>query len=310
MKLFDLHCDTATCLLSEKQGLYKNSFHISISKAQYLKNYAQVMAVWSHNKLTDAEAYERFFEVVKNLENEISNYSSFVGLAKDSTDMELLLCQEKYPLILAVEDARILENDITRLDILYNYGVRVLTLNWCGTTCIGGAHDTSIGLTDFGTQVVKKSFDLGIIPDISHSSFLGAEMVLDLAEQYEKPIIASHSDSYYVNQHTRNLRDVDFLKIMRLNGLVGINLCPSHLTHNNLANIKDIMLHIEHYLSLGGMNCLAMGADLDGTDLPNDFNDVSDIFKIVEEMQRINYSDDLINKIVFDNAHNFFVKNI
>ena len=310
MKLFDLHCDTATRLLNEKQGLYENDFHVSISKSKYLENYAQLMAIWSHYKLSDSEAYSTFFKVVENLEKEVEINKNFVGLAKSSNDISLLLSQGKSPLILAVEDARILENDISRLDILHQLGVRALTLNWAGITCIGGAHDTSVGLTDFGTDVVKKCFEIGIIPDISHSSFEGASMALDLAEQHQKPIIASHSDSYSVNAHTRNLRDEDFLRIKNLGGLVGINLCTSHLSSKENVDINDIMKHIEHYLSLGGENSIAMGCDLDGTDLPTGFSGVSDIYKIAEEMQKRNYCDSLINKILFENAHNFFIKNI
>ena len=310
MKLFDLHCDTATRLLNEKQGLYENYFHVSISKSKYLENYAQLMAIWSHYKLSDSEAYSTFFKMVENLEKEVEINKDFVGLAKSSNDISLLLSQGKSPLILAVEDARILENDISRLDILHRLGVRALTLNWAGITCIGGAHDTSVGLTDFGTDVVKKCFEIGIIPDISHSSFEGASMALDLAEQHQKPIIASHSDSYSVNAHTRNLRDEDFLRIKNLGGLVGINLCTSHLSSKENVDINDIMKHIEHYLSLGGENCIAMGCDLDGTDLPTGFSGVSDIYKIAEEMKKQNYCDSLINKILFENAHNFFIKNI
>ena len=135
-------------------------------------------------------------------------------------------------------------------------------------------------------------------------------MALDIAERYQKPIIASHSDSYSVNAHTRNLRDEDFLRIKNLGGLVGINLCTSHLSSKENVDINDIMKHIEHYLSLGGENSIAMGCDLDGTDLPTGFSGVSDIYKISDEMKKRNYCDSLINKILFENAHNFFIKNI
>ncbi len=310
MKLFDLHCDTSTRLLSEKQGLLDNSFHISINKAKYLKKYAQVMAIWSHHKLTDAEAYERFFEVVSNLENETKLNSEHVGIAKSSNDIYLLFEQGKIPLILSVEDARILENDLGRLDILYNLGVRTLTLNWYGLTCIGGAHDTDTGLSKFGESVVRRCFEIGIIPDISHSSFKGAEMTLDIAEVFKKPVIASHSDAYAINPHTRNLRDCDFKRIKELGGIVGINLCPSHLSSNGDPKIADIIRHIDHYLSLGGENTIAMGGDLDGTNLPNNFKDISDIHKIATEMHRLNYSSELIDKIMFKNAQEFFSKSI
>ena len=310
MKLFDLHCDTSTRLLSEKQSLYDNNLHISLKRTESFEQYAQVMAVWTNYKLTDDEGYSRFFEVETNLRNEVEINKSRAKLVSTSDELLSSANEGKTLVILAVEDARILNNDILRLTTLRNHGVRLLTLNWYGETCIGGGHDTNKGLTEFGVSVVKSCFDLGIIPDISHCSFKGAEMTLELAQRYNNPIVASHSDSYSVNQHTRNLKDEHFLELLKLGGLVGINLCPSHLASADSANISDVIRHIEHYLSLGGKNILAMGTDLDGTDLPDGFFGIQDIHKIADEMQRLNYSDELINKIMYKNAFEFFKRNI
>lgn len=310
MKLFDLHCDTATRLLDESQGLYDNNLHVSIRRAEYLEKYAQVMAVWTNYKLSDEEGYNKFFEVLANLKNEVAINNDKVALISSSEEFSCCVQNNKSPLILSVEDARILANDLSRLDVLHSNGVRLITLNWYGETCIGGAHDTNSGLTDFGIKVVKKCFDLGIVPDISHSSFAGAKMTLDLAKEYGKPVIASHSDSYTVNGHTRNLQDSDFKTIIKLSGLVGINLCPSHLSAEDSVNVCDVIKHMEHYLSLGGENNISMGCDLDGTNLPNGFFGVEDIYKIAEEMRRLSYSDDLINKIMYKNAFDFFKRNL
>lgn len=306
MRLFDLHCDTATRLLSEKQGLCNNTFHISLKRAEYLTQYAQVMAVWTDSRLSDSEGYARFFEVLENLRQEISANESKVCLADTFDDVIGGVNGGLIPLILAVEDARILENDIQRLDTLKACGVKILTLNWYGDTCIGGAHNTHHGLTDFGKRVLERCFDIGIIPDISHCSFKGAQEVLDMAALRSAPVIASHSDSFSVNPHTRNLRDEHFICITHLGGLVGLNLCPDHLSSNGDADISSIMKHAEHYLSLGGENVLAIGADLDGTDLPTDFFGIEDMYKIANEMQRLNYSTELTDKILFKNAFDFF----
>lgn len=310
MKLFDLHCDTATRLLAENQGLYDNGFHVSLKKSAYLSRYAQVMAIWTDKRLTDSEGYERFFEVIKNLENEAHINKNSVKIIKNAYELNDSITLGITPLIVSVEDARILENDIERLTVLYQSGVRALTLNWYGTTCIGGAHDNDIGLTDFGKQVVEECFRLGIVPDVSHCSFKGTSDALEIAQVHSKPLIASHSDSYSVNPHTRNLQDNDFITISKLGGLVGINLCPSHLNLNGSAKLCDIIRHIEHYMSLGGENTVAMGCDLDGTNLPNGFQGIQDIYKIENELQKLNYSNDLTDKIFYKNAFNFFTNNI
>ena len=310
MNLFDLHCDTATGLYFRKQDLYNNELHISLKNAEYLKSYAQVMAVWTLRSLSDAEGYARFFEVANYLQSQIDIYGDKVALIRNADELLNASKCQKVPMILSVEDARILENDISRLNAIYNYGVRLLTLNWYGDTCIGGAHNTHNGLSKFGIDVVNTCFDIGIIPDISHSSFEGAETVLNIAREREKPVVASHSDSYSVNAHTRNLRDNDFLVIKKLGGIVGINLCPEHLSSNKDAALCDIIKHIEYYLSLGGENTVAIGGDLDGTDLPNGFSGISDIYKIANELQRLNYSDELIEKITYKNAFEFFKNNL
>lgn len=310
MKLFDLHCDTATRLLDERAGLYNNSLHISLQRSEYLSNYAQIMAVWTNRKLSDNDGFDKFFEVVKNLKNEVLINQKNCVLVENAVQLSDAWNNGLRALILAVEDARILANDISRLDMLHDCGVKILTLNWSGDSCIGGAHNTHNGLTDFGVEVVKKCFELGIIPDISHCSFEGAEMTVELAKKYSKPIIASHSNSYSVTPHTRNLRDAEALEISRLSGIIGVNLCPEHLSSNESVNVADIMRHIEHYLTLGLENNLAMGGDLDGTNLPAGFDGIEDIYKIANDMQRLNYSTELTEKILYKNSLDFFKNNL
>lgn len=310
MKYFDLHCDTALRMLHEKKELLENSFHISLNRADYLDSYAQIMAIWTPQTINDADGYKRFFDIVRNLKNEVSINSEKVGLATTYAQIKDLLASNKMAMILSVEDARILENNISRLDSLYESGVRFLTLNWAGVSCIGGSHDTNEGLTDFGVRTVQRCFELGIIPDISHSSFKTASEVISLAKEYKKPIIASHSDSFTLNPHSRNLRDEDFVEIVKLSGIVGINFCPDHLSSRGEASIDDVLRHTEQFLSLGGEDTIAMGSDFDGTALPDGIEGIEHVYKIFDEMKKRNYSDELIEKIAFKNAQNFFKNNL
>ena len=99
------------------------------------------------------------------------------------------------------------------------------------------------------------------------------------------------------------------MAISNLGGLVGINLCPDHLAKSD-ASVSDVVKHIDHYLSLGGINTIAMGCDLDGTNLPKGFTNISDVHKIVDELNKINYSNELIEKIMYKNALHFFKNNL
>ncbi len=304
-KLFDLHCDTATALFQSGQSFDQNDCQISLNQAKVFKEYCQIMAIWSDQKLDNEAAYQRFLAVSDFIHTELERTRDCFPLLKSG---EQAKSSGAY---LAVEDARILNGISERLGILYEKDIRILTLVWSGESCIGGAHNTSMGLTAFGKQVVKDCFSLGIVPDLSHASPRTIDEALAISEEYGKPVIASHSNAYAVCPHTRNLSDRHILAIGRSGGIVGLCLCPSHLaacrTH---ANITSVMRHIEHFYALGGEDFLALGCDLDGTELPRGFSSVADLSKIAEEMAKYGYSDQQIEKLFYRNAEYFVRKNI
>ncbi len=311
MKLIDLHCDTIYQLQKINGNLYQNNLHISLDKIKNYDNYSQFMAIFINSKLSNDQGYYRFHEIYGYFCAQIAANSKEIIQITNGKDIEQTWNNNKSPLILSVEDARILNNDITRLDELYIRGVRSLVLMWSGETCIGGSHNTEIGLTNFGKQVMARCFELGIVPDVSHASEKTTEEMIEMAYKAQKPIIASHSNSYSVYPHSRNLRDRHFCAIKELGGIVGISLCPSHLAPQGNPNGLDaIIKHIEHYMSLGGENTISFGCDLDGTNLPKEFSDVRDISLIANRMSQEGYTDLQIEKIFWRNAKSFIENNI
>ncbi len=310
MNLIDLHCDTILQIQRNNTLLKSNNHHISLEKVSTYDNYAQIMAIFIPNKLSDEQGYCYFHEAYGYYMSQLSVYRNEATPITDGKYISECWNNNKSPLLLSVEDARILNNDITRLDNLYNKGVRFLVLMWSDSTCIGGSHNTTEGLTDFGRLVMHRCFELGIVPDVSHASEQTTSDMIEIAKQSSKPLIASHSNSYAVYPHSRNLRDKHFEEIRDLGGLVGISLCRSHLANKDSACIDDILKHVEHYLSLGGENIVSLGCDLDGTSLPEGFSDVRDVIKIADKMAQLGYNEEIINKLFWRNAKEFIEKNI
>ena len=192
--LFDLHCDTMLSLYKENYTLDSSTLHISNHKTSNFSPYTQVMAIWSDYRLYSEDAYKQYKNVVEYAK-ELN-----VNFARKFTDM---LNGGK---ILAIEDGRIVENHISRLEEFKDDGVKIITLSWSGINQICGSWDTDASLSEFGKDFVKKCFDLSIIPDISHTSPETTKEVIALAKKHNKTIIASHSNSYSVCNHKRNLR--------------------------------------------------------------------------------------------------------
>lgn len=328
LSLIDTHCDTAFELYHRGQGLYENNCHVSLAKAEKYKNYAHFFAVWANKKRSDDQCYSDFLNISDNLFAEIAKNSDKAAHVQNFSEMEAAWSCGKRAIFLAVEDARILGGDITRLDELKSRGVTYLTLLWGGNTCIGASHDAEGGLTEFGRRVVQKCFEIGIIPDVSHANERVTDEVCELAQSYKKPFIASHSNSFEVFSHTRNLRKNHLNILIRLGGTVGLNLCPWHIKKMLISGtpkpdfsnmdelvfdkcqVDDVMRHVESFLELGAENNLGLGCDLDGTELPDGFSGVDDLTKIAEAMAKRNYPESLIEKIFYKNNLEFIKNNL
>lgn len=286
--LFDLHCDTLLEAYNKNCSLIDNELHVSINKASFFEPYYQVFSVWSDYRLQNDAAYNKALYVIEHFK-----HLGFKNFFDKNTNF-----------ILGIEDARLLNGNISRLFHLFSLGLTVLTLNWKGESCIGGGYDTDIGLTDFGKEVLIQASKLKIVIDLSHSSHKVFKDTVGLAEKYDFTPIASHSCSYSVNAHKRNLTDDEFCVLRDLGSVVGISFAKEHLGGN--ADFEAICKHINHYLSLDGENCIALGCDFDGvSSLPTGIDSIQDLTHFYQYISS-KFGKKISDKIFFQNAFRYF----
>lgn len=312
LSLFDTHCDTAFELYRRQEQLWENTCHISLAHATRYEAYVQLFAIWSDRRLDDQTCWEDFLKIANHFDGLIEQEHNRIARVRTKDALESALLDSKRAAILAVEDARLLAGNMERLRVLYDMGVRCMTLLWGGESCIGGSHNTDVGLTEFGKQVTHGCFELGIIPDISHASEQSVDDVIEIAQQYNKPFIATHSNSYSAYSHSRNLRDRHLVELMRLGGVVGVSMCPAHLRDCSQQNatVADVVRHIDCYMELGAQDHLCFGCDFDGTNLPDGIANVGDLEKIADFLSAHGYTDTQIEKIFWKNAYAFFKKQL
>lgn len=304
MKLFDLHCDTPLELFLKKEKLCRNSLHISLEKAGKFERYIQCAAIWSDSRLTENECFHRFFEAAEYFKGELSRCD--VPLIKTKKDLN---DSARRGAILAVEGARLLHGKPDGITELYNEGVRILTLVWKGNDRAGGAWDTNEPLSPQGTEYVEMCFGTGIIPDVSHGSPELITRVLDIAEKRGVSPLATHSNSFSVYPHRRNLSDELFRRICHMGGLCGINLCPDHLCGGN-ASCDDILRHIERYINLGGEENIALGCDFDGiSEVPDGIEDISRLPRLYDAVAK-RFGAKSADRLFFENAYKYMLNNL
>ena len=303
-RLFDLHCDTPYRMYKEKQPLKSNDLHVALDKTMYLSRYAQIAAIWSDCDLSDEDAYHAFWRILNNFKQQIESNRQRAAICSSYEEFAQLP-ESVAAFFLAVEDARILGSNVERIRELYDAGVRFLSLNWKGENVLGGGYDTNSPLTHLGRTVVELALDLGMILDVSHSSAKVISEVVAIAADAKRPIIASHSNANSIAVHPRNLTDDQFTKIKQSGGIVGISFARSHLCGKgtSIAQIENIIDHIEYFLGLDGQHTVCLGCDLDGIETtPTEIQNIGELYRLADALSARNFSDELINAIFYQNA--------
>lgn len=298
MQYFDLHCDTLYRAVTENSGLAGNSFHISLNHKDLFDKWTQCFAIWIPDGISNQEADALFINAVKKLNEESERNSVQIYNGK--------MPNSKYTAVFTVEGGRIIGNDLSKIRLLVENNVKILTLTWNGDNDIACGAKTlnDTGLTTFGKKAIKELERNKIIIDTSH---LSDKSFYDVADIATAPIIASHSNSRAICSNKRNLTDEQFKTIRDCGGIVGLNFYKDFLNNDGeSSDISDIAKHCEHFLSLGGENTVAIGTDFDGADMPKSIKGITSIPEIYEFFLKLNYSETLLNKLFWANAANFF----
>ena len=291
--LFDCHCDTISRVAAEGGSLRSNHFQLDLNRLSEYGQCAQVFAVCTE---TLDKPVQKAAAMLGRLNREIKQNSDIVMLCLNFHDIDEAVNSGRIAAFISYEGCEQVES----LEIAYKNGVRILhpTWNFDNELC-GAAIGSGRGLSENGRTFVKKAQAMGFALDMSHISERG---FCDMLEIANKPVIAGHSNSKTICNVPRNLSDEQFCALNRLGGGVGINLYPEFLGLGK--NLAAIVAHIEHFLSLGGEKAVFLGCDLDGIDCtPAEISGVQDIERLYNELLKLNFSEDTVKDIFWNNLY-------
>ena len=158
--------------------------------------------------------------------------------------------QKKLGAMIGVEGGHMIENDLSKLDSLYNRGARYMTLTWnnsnpWATSAMEETFDSLLrqpkGLTEFGKKVVARMNELGMMVDLSH---VGGQTFKDAMAITTKPVIVSHSCVYNLCPAFRNLKDDQIKAVGRNGGVIQVNFYSGFL--DSTYKTKNILFMQRH----------------------------------------------------------------
>ena len=270
IKIFDGHADIWNDIyektLNNENKIFER-YHYERFKSGGVNG--GIFVIWLPEKNSEGEIIQKedllhlFNKMLDSVEKENASFGERFKIVKTIEDLDRFFKDDKMYIVKGIEGLKVIENEksLEIIDRLYKLGYRVCSLAWNEENALatGTKGRVERGVTELGEKCILKMNILGMVIDVSH---LNEKSFWDVVKISKKPIIASHSASYKLCNHVRNLTDEQIRAVAKTGGVVGVNAFRNFLDDDDeLRNLEKYIEHIEHIISVAGIKAVGLGFD-------------------------------------------------
>lgn len=322
VKVIDMHCDTIAELYKDhKKGgtgsILDCDLSINLNKMEQGGYGLQNFALFTYLEHAKDRPFEYCIRLADTFFTEMRAHEDKIGIVKCYEDIEKNWRAGRMSALLTVEEGGVCQGELSYLRILYELGVRMMTLTWNFKNELGWPNgrmeiapgnvisvpDTEHGLTETGLAFLAEMERLGMIIDISHLNDAG---IWDVFRHTKKPFVASHSNCRALASHPRNLTDEMIRALGERGGVAGINFCAAFLRDEDpeakVSYIRDMIRHMKHMKQIGGIGVVGLGTDFDGIGSQVEVKDASQMQLLAQAMEKEGFTSDEIDQVFHGNV--------
>ena len=236
--------------------------------------------------------------IFDKIEEIVNANNRYLSIARTPSDLYEDKRKGRRSIMLGIENGLALNHDISNVRYFARRGVVYITL------CHNGDNDicdsargcnTHGGVSRFGEQVIKEMNLCGIMVDLSHA---GEKSFYDALSISSKPIVCSHSNCKALCDVPRNLTDDQLRTLAKHGGVAHITLYHGFLRNDSQeATVMDAIAHLEHAISVMGIEHVGLGTDFDGDGGIRGLADSSELINFTLHLLRRRYSERDIARI-------------
>lgn len=236
--------------------------------------------------------------IFDKIEEIVNANNRYLSIARTPSDLYEDKRKGRRSIMLGIENGLALNHDISNVRYFARRGVVYITL------CHNGDNDicdsargcnTHGGVSRFGEQVIKEMNRCGIMVDLSHAD---EKSFYDALSISSKPIVCSHSNCKALCDVPRNLTDDQLRALAKHGGVAHITLYHGFLRNDSQeATVMDAIAHLEHAISVMGIEHVGLGTDFDGDGGIRGLADSSELINFTLHLLRRRYSERDIARI-------------
>jgi membrane dipeptidase len=207
--------------------------------------------------------WENFTETIDNITQwylKFDKYADIIMPIKTVADIRKAKTEGKSGIIFGFQNASPVEDDLRRLRVLQELGVRIIQITYNNSNLLGAGNLElpNYGLTKFGKHFIEECNRLGILIDLSH---VGDQTVMDAIEASEKPVAFTHASPRALFNHYRNKTDKQLKALAAKGGVVGANAAANFIAAWKNATLSDYIDSIDYMVNLIGIDHVGIGPD-------------------------------------------------
>jgi membrane dipeptidase len=203
--------------------------------------------------------YDGAIEGIAHWDAEIAAHPDTLMRFGDARDFAVAKKTKRLAIIYGFQDATPFGENLDRLDIFHDLGLRIVQLTYNRRNLVGDGclEPGNAGLSLFGRELVERMNEKNVLVDLSHC---GRRTTDEGIETSKKPVAITHAGCAAVSDLPRNKPDETLKKLADRGGVVGIYFMP-YLRTSGQPMAEDVIAHIEHALDVAGEDHVGLGTD-------------------------------------------------
>lgn len=207
---------------------------------------------------------------VRGFEDTIANLATAQELVDQHADSFLIVrrCSDlgrakrenKIGIMLGFQDTAFLEENVERIGMFRQLGVRIMQLTYNNRSIFGDGclEPGNAGLSKAGIAAIRKMNEIGVAVDLSHS---GYRTTSEGIAHSAKPVLITHSGCAAVYVHPRNKPDEILKALADRGGYFGIYLMPYLVASPTVPTRAHVLDHLVHAINVCGADHVGIGSD-------------------------------------------------